>query len=294
MTDDTVVSRFSRRRMVAGTIGAGLATATVFQFTRAQVDTGTPEASPTTGNTSIEDPDTAINATVSDDATTAIEWATEAITTAQADRDTVATQIDATTIDSLLTQATSLRDRAQQAADGGDSDGALRLAAAAWGTARTAGDLVKAQLTYAGLPSQEAPASRVLANAYEMVQAVSEDAGDSTDTDVSFSISTAQTLYGSAYELYTGGAYAQASVTARASAELGRVAWALAGGSDELRLLGPRDGGLPGPFGPGDFHGADPRAGRRIRAKIGDRIGTTDADASERNEPVTVPEPNFS
>ncbi|MDQ4098874.1 MAG: hypothetical protein M3121_00040, partial [Chloroflexota bacterium] len=61
----------------------------------------------------------------------------------------------------------------------------------------------------------------------------------------------------------------------------------------EMRLLGPRDGGLPGIFGPGHFHGHGPRAGRRIRARIGDRIGIDD-DAAERNEPVTVPEPDFS
>src|SRR5918993_796983 len=199
MTNEASQNPITRRRMVVGALGAGLATATVFQIGRAQVDTGTPEASPTT---------------------------------------------DTATVDALLTQATGLRDRAQEAADSGTEDDALRLAFAAWGTANTAGDVIKAQLTYAGLPSQEAPSSRMLANAHEMIQSVSDETASATDTDVTFSVSTAQALYTSAYELYTGGAYAQASAIARAGTDLARVGWFLANGGERSAIGGRQDGGV--------------------------------------------------
>jgi hypothetical protein len=279
---------FTRRRMIAGTLGAGLGTAAIFQIGRAQ--TGTPEASPTTDTTTGTGDDT--TAEITDRATTAIEWATETITAAQGDRDTVAGQIDVTTVDSLLTQATGLRDRAQQAADGADEEGALRLAFASWGTANAAGDLIKAQLTYTGLPSQQAPSSRVLANAYEMVQAVSDETASATDTDVTFSVSTAQALYASAYELYSGGAFAQATATARAGTGLARVAWFLAS-DEEMIGVGRRRGvGIRDIFaGPG---GPDlDRHGRGDLLLPGHRIVTEEIEAIDRGEPVTVPEPEF-
>ena len=291
MTDPSSGTNLSRRRMLAGTLGAGLATATVFQIGRAQVESSTPEASPTTDATTRTGDDTP--GMLTDRATTAIEWATETITAVQGDRDTVAGQIDATTIDSLLTQATGLRNRAQQAAAGGDEDGALRLAFAAWGTANAASDAIKAQQTYAGLPSQEAPASRTLANAYEMVQAVSEETASATDTDVTFAVSTAQAFYASAYELYTGGAYARATATARASTGLARGAWFLANDEEIFGFDEPRGGGRREVFGGPGGPGLD-RNGRGGGLRLpGHMIGPGDIEEADRGEPVTVPEPEF-
>ena len=284
MTNESSPNPITRRRLVVGALGAGLATATVVQIVRAQVDTGTPEASP--------DDSTAGSASTAttDRATTAIAWATETITAVQDDRDTVASQIDATTVDALLAQATGLRDRAQQEADGGTEDDALRLAFAAWGTAHTAGDVIKAQLTYAGLPSQDAPSSRILAKAHEMIQAVTDETASATDTDVTFAVSTAQALYTSAYELYTGGAYAQAAATARAGTGLARVGWFLASGGKRFGTGDRRDGEMRDIFGgPGGPGGMD-RGGMGLPGQI---IGDGDAEGVERGEPVTVPEPEF-
>lgn len=291
MTNEASQNPITRRRMVVGALGAGLATATVFQIGRAQVDTGTPEASPA-ADTATGTSDSA-SAAITDRATTAIEWATETITATQADRDTVAGQIDTTTVDALLTQATGLRDRAQEAADSGTEDDALRLAFAAWGTANTAGDVIKAQLTYAGLPSQEAPSSRMLANAHEMIQSVSDETASATDTDVTFSVSTAQALYTSAYELYTGGAYAQASAIARAGTDLARVGWFLANGGERIAIGGRQDGGMRDIFGgPGGIgHGPIQHGGGILMP--GRIIGNGEIEVADRGEPVTVPEPNF-
>lgn len=280
MTDESSPNPMTRRRLVVGALGASLATATVVQIGRAQVDIGTPEASPADSTT-----DSDVTATT-DRATTAIAWATETITAIQGDRDTVVGQIDATTVDALITQATGLRDRAQQAADGGTEEEALRLAFAAWGMANTAGDVIKAQLTYAGLPSQDAPSSRALAKAHEMIQAVTDETASATHTDVTFAVTTAQALYTSAYELYTGGAYAQATATARAGTGLARVGWFLANGGERFGTGGRHDGGmrdiLGGPGGPG---GMDRDAMRMP--------GDEDSEGVERGEPVTVPEPEF-
>ena len=278
---------FTRRRMVAGTLGAVLATAAIFQIGRAQTQTGTPEASPSASTSTDSSNQESDRST--ERATAAIAWATETITDAQGDRDAVAAQLDATTIDALLTQATALRDRAQQAVDGGDSAEAVRLALTAGSTAEAASDLIVAQLTYPGLPSQQARASRVLSRGYEAVQMATDETSTSTDTDVTFSITTAQAVYASAYELYTGGSYAQAMATARAAHRLAHTAL--------LQTMSFGDGGLGDPdrvwLGEagddvGSQRGSSP--GRRRVVEPGD--GFFEGDP-ESDEPVTVPEPEF-
>jgi hypothetical protein len=276
----------NRRRLLAGTMGASLLTAGLIatgglQGALAQ-DDATPEAGiGGTENATDETDETDETDAMSDSATSAIERATAAIDSAQLDRNAVAVQIDATTIDTLLGQAIDLRDRAQTAAAGGDAAGARTLAHAAAATAKAAGDLVEAQLLGAGLPSEEARASRTLAGAFETIQSVGEATADSTDADVAFSLATAQALYQSAFDLLNAGSYGQAAATAAVGARLARVAGFLA---DPDGAAGPAgDRGRSGWRGGGP--GVDGRGGVG-----GDRDGgPVDGD----DEPVEVSEPSF-
>ena len=118
---------------------------------------------------------------------------------------------------------TTLRDRAQTASTGADDALTLRLARAAVATARAAGDLIEAQLTAYGLPSQQTRASEILAAAFETIEAVSTDVAGATDADVATAITIAQQLYQSAYDLYNAGTYAQAAKTAQVAVRVART-----------------------------------------------------------------------
>lgn len=286
----------TRRRIVAGTAGLGLAATLGLSAVRAQ-DEATPE--PTTGSVgeSIADatPAAGVGGQTDDDLTDddaaesgeqvaeRIAAATETIETIQSDLAAVATEIETPQIDELLARAVDLRDRAQTALDGGD-DGAIRLARGAHATARAAGDLLRAELTYPGLPSQEVAASRILAAAFERIEAVGAEIGDSTDADVGLSLTSAQTIYATAFDRYGAGAYAQAAATARVGAELAAIAVAFAD-DDGFGFDGGRGG-------PGDGRG------RRARGGFdgGTPGGGNDDDAqfeTAEDEPTTVPSPDF-
>jgi hypothetical protein len=268
----------SRRRVVAGALGAGLVATAGLRFAGAQEDDATPdatdEATPAVGVGGVQGEDEAA------EVTDAIARADAAIAAAQADRDAVAGQIDTQTIDQLLGQATTLRDRAQTASDGGDAVQAWRLARAAAATADAAGELVAAQLITAGLPSQQAPASRILAEAFDAIDEVGQETADAGDADVDFYVTTAQSLYQSAFDLYGGGAYGQAARTARVAARLAGIGAFLAAPADEVdfgdeRGRGRRGGGRDGGPGFGGDHDED------------------EGQDEDQEAPVEVPEPTF-
>jgi hypothetical protein len=266
---------FTRRRVLAGALGAGLLAVASIGIAGAQDEGATPEASDETT------PAAGVGGVEGDEATEAaeaIERASAAIASAQADRDAVAAQIDVQAVDQLLAQATDLRDRAQAAADAGDADEARRLAHAATETAKASGDLVAAQLVSAGLPSQQAPASRILADAHETIQEAIAETAEAADADVDYFLATAQTLYQTAFDRYGSAAYGQAAGTARVAARLARIAEGLAG----------EDGfGFGAGRGPGGRDGAE-GPGRGRRSAPGQ-----DDDDDAQDEPVTVPEPTF-
>jgi hypothetical protein len=273
----------TRRRVLAGALGAGLATAAA-RIGLAQDDAATPEAGSAADPAASPEanPDTGTGGQSSDgaaaDAAEAIGQATAAIAAAQQDRDAVADQIDPQTVDRLLAQATGMRDQAQTLADAGDGDQAWRIARAVAATAKTATDLVEARLIAAGLPSQEAPASRVLAEAHAAIQGATDETASATDADVQAYVANAQELYQGAFDLFGTGAFSQATATARVAADLARIGLALA--SPEARFgagrgreggRGGRGDGRGGGRGDGPGRGSDP----------------------ESDEPVTVPEPGF-
>jgi len=274
------------RRRALGVAGAGLMTAGLVRLAGAQTTTGTPEASPeTTPSTGTSG--TAAQATNDTAALidAAIQHATDAITSVTADRDAVASEIQPQTTDAVLDQATTAHDAAREAA-GSDDARAFRLAHAAIATALSARRLIIAQLTYAGLPSQEAAASRTLARAHELISAISDETGGASELDTAFYVTTAQELYATAYDDYSNSAYARAAATAKAAVTLVQVPWT-------VNDIGEGHRGLPGfPSRPGRdvIPGMDREGGIHIS---GTGRGRDVAPGTEPDEPVTVPAPDF-
>lgn len=289
-------SRLNRRRLVAGTVVAGVTGAGIFEIARAQ-NTATPEATSGVGTpeaTSGQDTEQG-EATF---ATSALAWADEVIASVQADRDAVTSDIDTTEVDSLITQAGVHRDLAQTAIDGGDNTEAIRQAFVAAASAQAARELIETSLGYPGLPSQEARASQILASVHERVTAVTTDSATATDPNVEFFVTHAQTLYTAAYDLYGTGAFAQAIGTVHVSGELARIATALMADISQVHSIRDARGGL---FGD-DRRGTD-RGGPGMPGLPGGGLGPgpglgqgpddpgegPDSDAT----PVPVPAPDF-
>jgi hypothetical protein len=133
-----------------------------------------------------------------------------------------------------------------------------------------------AQLTHTGLPSQEASSSKALVNAYERITAVSEATASSTEVDVSFYVTTAQSLYQTGYNQYNEGNYAQAAANGKVTASLARIASILAGNDDRAGFGGP-----------------DGMSGERGNRR-GQPMMTSDDEATPgAYEPETVPAPDF-
>jgi hypothetical protein len=286
-----------RRQLLATVLGLGLAATIGVTAGFAQDDGATPEAPAST------DEQPAAPAMDAESVAAVITGASDAISAVQADRDAVDGQTDLTTVDQLLAQATSLRDQARSAADGGDTATALGYASAAVATAQAAERLLHAQLTDYGLPSQQAGTSRLLVDVYYQVQELTNQATADASVDVSFYVTTAQALYTAAHDQYTNGLYAQSAQTALVASQVARIGdmmyavsqggtgfglWSVGG---DVEMNGPRvevrefDG--PGMRGaPGDVRGDTVVVGPR---------GEFDLlpDDSGQDLPVTVPEPVF-
>lgn len=285
MNDDTTGAREAEvspraglnRRAVMAAAAAGLATAGAstgfLRLASAQDDAATPAAEATDATPATSTSPESDTSRVS----TIIERARAEIAAVEADREAVADQIEAATVDEVLSQASLLVDEAQAGLDGGDPDAAMRLAAGSWRTAEAGRDLIVAQVSYAGLPSQQAAASRVLAQAYERIDTV---ATATATADVGFYVTTAQAVYQVAYEQYAASAWAQALANGKAISGLLEAASILAGSGGA-----GRDGAGAGTFGEG---GIDRNSrGRGMQAPMDGQPGPDD------EEPETVPAPDF-
>jgi hypothetical protein len=263
----------SRRRVLAGAAGAGAAALLGSRLAFAQ--DATPDTEDATDDTATPEVDGATEDATTDETTDLLAEVDEAIALVQADRDAVETTADLTVVDQVIAQATTLRGRVESAADEAE---ARRAARAAIATARAAGDLIEAQLAAYGLPSQQASASRTLADAFETIDEAGTEVGESTDTDATALVTVAQQLYQSAFDLYGAGTYVQAARTARVASTLASVGVLLVT-SEGAGGFGPgvdggnrgRGRGRPGPPDDGD-------------QPLGDESG---------EEPVEVPEPTF-
>lgn len=291
MNDDTTGTQdaplrpqagLNRRAVMAGAAAVGLAitgaSTSYLRLAGAQDDTATPTAEATDEATDAT-PETSTSPDGDTSRATALlQEASIRLAEVQADREAVAAEIETATVDEVLSQARLLLDEAQAGLDGGDEAGAVRLAAGSWQTAQAGRDLIVAQLSYAGLPSQQAAASRVLARAYERIETV---ATGTTSTDVGFYVTTAQAVYQVSYEQYTSSAWAQALANGRAISGLLEAASILAGSGGAG--LGSGDG--PSMFGEGgmDRNGR----GRDMQLPMDVQPGPGD------EEPETVPAPDF-
>lgn len=291
MPKDEMATGLSRRRMIAGTAVAGVATAFGATIAFAQSDDSTPAAD---SSTTTEAGTPAVGGeteTTNGDATDILARVDEEIAAVQADRDAAGSRADLTTVDELLTQASGLRDKAHAATD---ADERRRLARAALATARAAGNLIEAQLSAYGLPSQQAPASRILANANERIVALGDEITAGADADADAALASAQQLYTVAYDAYNAGTYSQAAKTARVAEQLAQVAAFLSGAEvkGDMGGFGRGERGinrLPGNGGPG---------GRNNGGAPGSRDDDTDSAPDDEqdansNEPVEVPSPDF-
>jgi len=264
-------TRFDRRAVVGGVVGAGLATAGIARLATAQssTDSATPDASTAaTPEPSSSDTSGSTNTAMAEER---IARAQERLDAATADRDAVSGEVDTATSDALLADGTTLLAAAQASLDAGDTGEAIRQASATGAAATASTAVLVSLLTFPGLPSQESAAARALAGAFDQVGTAADDAADVTAVDAAALVTTAQGLYSLGYDQYGSGAYAQALGNARAAASVAKIVTVLAS---------TREGeGFGGPGGNRD----DQR----------DKRNPEDGTSPDTSEPVTVPEPDF-
>ncbi|MBA2468331.1 MAG: hypothetical protein H0V37_02875 [Chloroflexia bacterium] len=200
------------------------------------------------------------------------------IQTVSDDRDFAESTIDTATVDALIENAESLLNDARTALNGGNYRQAQGLAKAAADTAKAARNLMEAGMADYGFPSQQAQASRELVNVYYAVQEVTGQSANLSTVDVSLYVTTAQDLYGEAYDLYNDGTYEQAMQTAHIAGQLGRIAYAIQEVNGQVSGPGGPGLGGPGMGGPGGPGLGGP--------------GLEGDDASNQT-PLTVPAPEF-
>ena len=308
-----------RRRLLGGALGAGLAVTLTAGIGRAQ-DSGTPAADDTTDDADDSDTATA-DVPDGDRVQILIDRASLALETTRADIDSVAGQADTTSAEDAVAEGTSLRDAAQSALDGGETARAVRAAGASIAVTRAANGLLRSSLGFAGLPSQEAPSSRVLAGAFDLIERVGValvEVGDASATSAGATpaatgdtttasdgsaglveaerfVGLAQDAYGEAFDLHAAGAYQQAMLTAGAAVRMAAAAASLGlagqgngrGGRRVGRIMDRRHGDHLGGIGGIDSDRFD------LDRASDDGMGG-DGLGGDSGEPVTVPEPTFT
>lgn len=269
------ISKLDRRTMIAGSIATGIAAASVTRAAFAQDSTPEAEATPSTSDTT--ESQTAAEARGQH----LLDRLDAQLASVQADLAAVRDQIDATTIDAVLTQASNLLAQAQTSFDAATEDGTIRAGVAAMTAIEAAGTLIDAQLSHPGLPSDQIWSSQALARSFEIIENVAADiTGSSDSVDVNFYIDTAQSLYTSAYDLYGTGSYAQAGLTSRAATTIVSIAAILTASG--------------GTIGQAWGYGMGRHGGIVSRADTSGVVGIEPGLDEDRDTPVDVPEPTFS
>lgn len=294
----------NRRQLVGGTAGiATAATAVVAlgSLVSAQTSdsaTATPEA-----GSGGSDSGTTLDATAITDRSAAV------IASVTSDRDALASSLDTTVIDELLSLAADLQAKAEAApaptgtgrrsgssSSGSTSSGTtssaatpdaaansssttttpgkIELAFAAARTAQAARATIVAQLATFGLPSEQARLSRGLSQIYAAVKALATEATSSSEADASALVSHAEAAYTNAYDAYTAKTYASVTAYGEATAHLAAAASV---------LLGLREGkGMGGMDLPG--FGEDGRGGRMSGGRGGNQQSGSKREASDSGE----------
>jgi hypothetical protein len=247
-----------KMKVLSAAAGAGLvATLGLGMVAHAQDSTGTPtpetqtspESTPSTGEESVPSPNFS---GVEEEKAALTDYATRVTTQLadlQSDRDSVTTGADLSAVDDLIAKANDLLGKANTSLTGNDVDSASTQLMAANMTARAAETLLKASLADFGLPSQQAAASEILAQAFSEIDNITGELASTTNADATTYLTTAQDLYKQAYDLYNAGTYQQAAGTARAAAHVAQAAGVLDGSIDIS--FGGRGGKMHDGNGPG-------------------------------------------
>jgi hypothetical protein len=159
-------------------------------------------------------------------------------------------------------------------------------------------------LTDYGLPSQQTAASQILSEAFDRIDNMTGALADSTNTDATTLLATAQSLYQTAYDLYNAGTYAQSAATARVAAEVSQIAGIL-DGDVEIHFGGMGDFGMPGGNFPnitvpgfGDGRSVEGKGGipgeRHTYELPGTNVNPNDGSADATQTPEEVPSPTFN
>lgn len=231
--------------------------------------------------------------------TTAATRVTTLISAVKADRDAVAGKIDATMVDRLLALATDLQATSGSAATpaaGTPSSGTasatqsspMRDLAAAGITASAAREEILAQLSGFGLPSQQAPVSKMLAATFETITTEGAEIKTANNANATSALTTAQDLYTAAHDAYGTKLYARAGRHDVAARRMVEVAKVLTGkgksGKGRLGMLEK------------DASSLLKRGERGRRHDWGSPVGTNRTDGSNETDsgtPVAVPDPSF-
>lgn len=261
--------KLDRRNLLAGSAVAGSVAVISSRFVFAQ--DSTPE---------VTDDDTVAGATPDADATPTATTAArieQRLALVREDVESVRSDIDASTIDAVLTSVDALIGQIPSTPDTGAGFGAIAFSASAG--LRAVHSLLRGQIMYPGLPSEQARSSRILSQVYALVSApattVTETAAAIDPDDIRV---LAQSAYATAYEHYQNGAWAQANLTGIGAAEtLAMAANFVADGMLGFDRIGPGGSMPPGRNGGGTEATSDLPPGKE----------------GEEHAPVDVPEPVF-
>jgi hypothetical protein len=300
-----IANNVTRRRLIGSAAGLAAATLATVGLVSAQTSTATPDASTSSSSS------TTTTGTAGDDQLTTF------LASVKTDRDAVASSIDTTMIDQILAVANDLQTQSTTASDtdsppvpstSSDSTtssatpaasssgtsattvapGKRQLLAAAQSSGRAARQLIVAELSAYGLPSQKVDASHSLADVYDRIKTAGTDVSGSSIADAMTLVTYAQQLYADAYDKYGAGTYAQAQGTGRAAGGLASAAETLLGkngfggaGSGGMSVNGNQGGGA---------NQKKPTSGSSSNSNGDNSSAPGDGDSST---PATVPTPSF-
>ena len=190
----TTLRRLDRRTFAAVAAGSGVAGVGIARLAFAQTSASTPEASTSTPEAGETEED-APSGDHADRSTELLAAFDDELASIQADVTAAGSGIDATTITAVLDDAQKQKTAAEAAVTGSDTETAMRTGFAAAGELRVARILLEAQLSYAGLPSQEQRSARILSAVYGQIIAAGDAAAADSSVDIAFQVSTAQSVY---------------------------------------------------------------------------------------------------
>ena len=200
----------NRRRLIGGMAGAAVTTIAIGGLVSAQSTQTNASGTPAAGSAIDSESGTQENT---------VQAASDTIALVKKDRDSVASKIDMKTVDQILAVTTSLQAQASSATTS-STPSRDQLASAAETTAWAARDLIEAELSAFGLPSQQIGVSQELVDSHTAIAAASKTAASAKNKDASSLLTISQLLYTAAYDQYGKGVFMQAEKTSEAASGL--------------------------------------------------------------------------